>query len=117
MRNYIPVQKLRRLISIIAYGTTAIDAVIAIVTLFSLSYLHADPEKMLIPLNILLTVVVLLAAVSAGLIVSVKIYESLLIRTFRFRTHMSIKLGSLNKYNYSRKRFFENLKNIFSFVE
>lgn len=108
IRRYIPVEKLRRLIDIIAYGTTALDAAIAIVTLFGLS--QVGREKLLVPIEMLLTVIVLLAAISAFLIVSVKIYEMMLIRTFKIRHQIKLRVNSLNKYSYKKRRFFKLFK-------
>ena len=102
-RNSEKVVKLRRLIDKLAYGSLVLDICIAIVTALSLFQI-SEPGFLLMPVNILLTIVVILSIGSGVLIVFLEHYEKILTKTLNIRDKIKDKIAVLmnsrNKYHY-----------------
>lgn len=85
-------RKLKKFIDWLAYGSLLLDICIAIITLSSMFY-PVGIETYLGPVNIALSIVVVFSIISAGMVVGIKFYEEMLLRSFmikvRIKNHMN----------------------------
>lgn len=85
-------KKLKKFIDWLAYGSLFLDICIAIITLSSM-FSPLGIETYLGPVNIALSIVVVLSIISAAMIVGIKFYEELLFKnimiTLRVRNHLA----------------------------
>jgi len=107
------IQRLRRTIDYLAYGSLVLDICITILTLFSLFQVF-NPETFLVPVNYLLTIVVIVSLASASMMVYLKHEEKLLGNALRLTNHIRQKFDRLKnpqyKYEHYRKRnFFDSV--------
>ncbi|MFH0711468.1 MAG: hypothetical protein V1944_02730 [Candidatus Aenigmatarchaeota archaeon] len=98
--------KLRSLIHKLAYGSLILDILIAIITTMSLLQISA-PGDLLVPVNILLTIVVILSIGSGILVVFLEHYEKILMRTLNIKERIKDRISRLvelrNRYRYSHR--------------
>jgi membrane protease YdiL (CAAX protease family) len=99
-------ERLKKFIDLLAYGSLVLDICITIITLSSIFY-PLDFQKYLGSVNAVLSIVVILSIASALMIVGVRIYEELLFRTYKIRTHVKNHMYRLRKFDWVRKRFFD----------
>jgi len=99
-------ERLKKLIDWLAYGSLVLDICITIITLSSMLY-PADIEKYLGPVNILLSIVVILSVASALMIIGVKVYEEMLFRTFMIRMHIRNHVMRLRRFDWIRNKMFD----------
>jgi len=107
-------ERLKRLMDYLAYGSLGLDIFITIITLSSIYYPLAL-EKYLGSVNVLLSVVVILSIISAGLIVGLRVYEEILFRSYKIRNHIRTHVNRLSGYRHSTRafRFKRKMKEIF----
>jgi len=99
-------KRLKKFIDWLAYGSLVLDICITIITLSSIFY-SLDFQKYLGSVNAVLSIVVILSIASALMIVGIRIYEELLFRTYKIRTHVKNHMYRLRKFDWVRKRFFD----------
>ena len=99
------IQKLRKTIDYLAYGSLVLDVCITILTLLSL-FQSFSPQNILVPVNYLLTVVVVVSIASASMMVYLKHEEKLFSNTFRLTNHIREKFDNIRnrKYRYSGRK-------------
>jgi magnesium-transporting ATPase (P-type) len=105
------IQRLRKTIDYLAYGSLVLDICIAVLTLLSLLQLF-DSQYVLLPVNYLLTIVVIVSLASASLLVYLKHEEKLLGNALRLSNHIRERFDRLKnpRYKYehkSKRRFFD----------
>jgi len=101
------IEKLRKSINYLAYGSLVLDICIAVLTLLSLLQLF-DSQYVLLPVNYLLTIVVIVSLASASMMVYLKHEEKLLGNALRLTNHIRQRFYRFkNKpYRYYQKRRF-----------
>ena len=105
------IQRLRRTIDYLAYGSLVLDICITILTLLSL-FQQFNQASILVPVNYLLTIVVIVSVASASLLVYLKHEEKLLGNALRLSNHIRERFDRLKnpRYKYehkSKRRFFD----------
>ena len=95
-------KKLKKFIDWLAYASLFLDICIAIITLSSMFY-PIGIETYLGPVNISLSIVVILSLISAAMIVGIKFYEELLFRKFMIRVRVKNHLNGI-KHRVTRIR-------------
>lgn len=85
-RRVLSVEWHRKLIDKLAYASLVLDICIASITLFTI-FKIGDPAFFLMPVNYLLTVVVILSCISAILIIILRSQETVLrkIKTYHYK--------------------------------
>jgi len=76
MKRLIKTEYWKKMIDRLAYGSLVLDVCIATITTGSLMY--PDAVKYLVPVNVLLTIVVIFSLVSALMIIGIKFYNKTL---------------------------------------
>jgi hypothetical protein len=93
-------KRLKKLIDWFAYGSLVLDICIAIITLSSMFY-RLGIETYLGPVNIALSIVVVLSLTSALMIVGIRFYEGLLFRSLMIKIRIK---NHINRLKMKRKR-------------
>jgi hypothetical protein len=78
------IESLRRAIDIFAYGSLLLDICIAVVTTLSIFNITTG-EFVLVPINYLLTSVVIMSLVSGGMLLYVKHYERMMAEMLKIK--------------------------------
>jgi magnesium-transporting ATPase (P-type) len=101
------IQRLRRTIDYLAYGSLVLDICITILTLLSL-FQQFNQASILVPVNYLLTIVVIVSVASASLLVYLKHEEKLLGNALRLSNHIRERFDRLKNphYRYIKKKRF-----------
>jgi len=82
------IYKLRRTIHYIAYGSLVLDICITVLTLLSL-FQSFNPEGILVPVNYLLTVVVVISLVAGVMVIYMEHAEKLFEKSVMLRAHLT----------------------------
>jgi len=102
-KNIGKIIKLRRLIHNLAYGSLILDILIAIITSLSIFQI-SNPTFLLGPINVMLTIVVILSIGSGILIITFEHYEKILLKTLhikeRIKDKIAVLVSSRNKYKF-----------------
>jgi hypothetical protein len=106
-KYFLQPKRLKRLIEWLAYGSLLLDICITIITLSSIFY-PTNIEKYLGPVNIVLSIVVILSIASAAMIVGVRVYWELLFRTYTIRSRIRSRVLRLRKFDWIRHRMFDS---------
>jgi len=99
-------ERLKKFMDRLAYGSLGLDICITIITVSSIYY-PLELGKYLGSVNIVLSIVVILSIISAALIVGIRIYEEILFRTYKIRSHIRGHVNKLSGYHST------NITNIF----
>jgi len=105
-RHVLRPERLKKFIDWLAYGSLVLDICITIITLYSIFY-RANIEKYLGPVNILLSIVVIVSIASAIMIVGVRVYEEILFRSFMIRMHIRNRVMRLRRFDWIRSKMFD----------
>ena len=107
-------ERLKKFMDWLAYGSLGLDICITIITVSSIYY-PLELEKYLGSVNVVLSVVVIFSIISAVLIVGIRIYEEILFRTYKIRSHIRSHVNRLSGYRSSSRvfRFKRKMKEIF----
>lgn len=100
-RNSEKILRLRKLIHNLAYGSLVLDICIAIITSLSIFQISA-PGALLMPVNIMLTIVVILSIGAGILTITLEHYEKILLRTLNIKDRIKDKISALIN---SRKKY------------
>lgn len=103
------IRKLQRTIDLLAYGSLTLDVCIAFITLLSLSKISAG-EQILVPIQYLLTLVVVMSLAAGAMIFYLRYYESLVADFLRVRYKIKTRFPDLSRKKRFRKSW--NLKSI-----
>ena len=107
VKNYAKIERVRKLIDRVAYFSLVLDICIAVLTSVSIFHL-GNPEAFLVPVNYMLTAVVVL---SIGMFVTLfylkheeNILDALLSRKYRFSSIQPLKYKIDNKITYYKNK-------------
>jgi magnesium-transporting ATPase (P-type) len=96
-------QNLKRVINYCAYSSLILDITIAIITTFYL-FNPGEPEKLLLPVNVMLTIIVIFSIISAALILFMNFYQKVLWKTYPLRYLINKHIRKLRKPKYKFNR-------------
>ena len=97
-------KRLKKFMDWLAYGSLGLDICITIITVSSIYY-PLELERYLGSVNVVLSVVVIFSIISAVLIVGIRIYEEILFRTYKIRSHIQSHVNRLSGYHSSTRIF------------
>jgi membrane protease YdiL (CAAX protease family) len=109
-------ERLKKFMDWLAYGSLGLDICITIITVSSIYY-PLELERYLGSVNVVLSVVVIFSIISAVLIVGIRIYEEILFRTYKIRSHIRTHVNRLSGYRSSTHifRLKRKIREVFGF--
>jgi len=94
------VKRLKKILDILVYSSAIIDILIFLVTTYAL-FSHSSLEPMVLPLNILLSIIVILTIVMGALLIFLRHYEKIFSEVSKTFQNFTKKK---RKYHYKPRR-------------